>query len=451
MKTVNPSTQLRINGESFDVAQDASKDAEPVEARRRTIKFITLGCKVNQYDTQNIRERFLATGFKELTDGRIADIYVINTCTVTHKADRESLYYINKSFHENRRAKIIVTGCLTELDSGKILATRRSALIIKNQDKDRILEYLKVTSNKEIKSGISYFKGHTRAFLKIQDGCNNFCSYCKVPLVRGKSRSRPLNEIILEAQRLVKNDFKEIVLCGICLGAYGKDLNSGVRLSDAIEQLEEIDGLLRLRLSSIEAADISEELIETIAVSRKACRHLHIPLQSGDNEILRKMQRNYRYLDYLNIIKKIKKLIPQIAITTDIMVGFPGESEENFKNTLKLVKKISPLRVHIFPFSPRNSTPAYKFLQEKVSPLVIKNRSALLKNIADDCSYHYRKQFLNKNMLVLIEERSKENPIFWEGYTDNYIRVLLESDRVLKNQLVKVKLKKILAEEAVDI
>jgi threonylcarbamoyladenosine tRNA methylthiotransferase MtaB len=430
MKTVNPSTMLRVNGE-----------------RSRTIKFFTLGCKVNQYDTQSIRERFADAGFKEIHNGRKADIYVINTCTVTSSADRKSRYFIHYAHRQNPKAGIIVTGCYATLDSDEIARIPGVTRIIKNQDKNRIVEILNEHNGEKGLDGpngigISNFSGHTRAFIKIQDGCNNFCSYCKVPKVRGISRSKPLDEIAQEANRLVRNGFKELVLCGICLGSYGKDLQSRTNLINVIEALEKIGGLLRIRLSSIEAGDISGELIHKIAQSKKLCQHLHIPIQSGDDEILKKMNRNYCREDYLDLIKKIKNNIPEIAITTDVLVGFPGEKDDNFENTVDLVREIMPLRVHIFPYSKRLGTPA-AILKDKINPLVIRERISRLASVSKTCALDYKKQFLNKDRDVLIEERSKENNKYWGGYTDNYIKVRIKSGENLKNQLIRARLKKI--------
>jgi len=413
----------------------------------KTVKFYTLGCKVNQYETQSIREQFIKAGFKELEDSQPADFYIINTCSVTLRADSESLSLIRRASRENPQAKIVVTGCLTEMDEdkSKIEKAAKVDLVVKNKDKNRILEFLNEPNEQTslTHNGISYFSGHTRAFLKIQDGCDNFCSYCKVPLVRGESKSKALSAAIQEAEALVENDYKEIVLTGICLGAFGRDLKPRLSLIDAISALENIEGLLRIRLSSIEAGDICDELIERIAKSKKLCPHLHIPIQSGDDEILQKMKRRYSRKDYLGLIKKIKKQIPGLAITTDVLVGFPGEREENFQATLDLVQEIAPLKVHIFPYSPRAGTCAAQ-LVDKINPLVIKKRMARLKNIAQECSLTYRKQFLNKDMDVLIEHKLKDDSHFWEGYTSNYIPVIIDSKKDLKNQLISLKLKQIL-------
>jgi threonylcarbamoyladenosine tRNA methylthiotransferase MtaB len=413
----------------------------------RTVKFYTLGCKVNQYDTQNIRERFCSAGFKELEYSQAADVCIINTCTVTHRADADSLNIIRKAKKQNPNGKIIVTGCLCELDEDKVKETGAN-FIVKNQDKENILELmlsLKEPSldnepTSQMKRGISYFKGHTRAFLKIQDGCNNFCSFCKVPLVRGASRSKTLNDIIAEADRLANNGYKEIVLCGICLGSYGKDLNPQINLLGVIEELEKIKELLFIRLSSLELKDVTAALINKMAASFKLCPHLHIPLQSGDDEILKQMNRDYCGLDYLNAILHIRKIIPNLAITTDALVGFPDESEENFQSTLRLIKEILPLRVHIFSYSPRKGTLAAIKFKQRLSPDLIKERVSELKYIAQQCSYAYQKQFLNREIDVLIERRWKENLDFWQGRTANYLVVLLKSNLDLQNQFIRVRL-----------
>lgn len=396
--------------------------------RNLTIKFLTLGCKVNQYDTQSIRERFLHKGFREILNGNPADIYLIDTCTVTAIADRKSRNIIQHCIKENPRAKVIVTGCLVENDARKLTDIKGIYFLV---------------SKRFFPSGISNFCGHTRAFLKIQNGCNNSCSYCKVPRVRGASRSKPVNEIIQEANRLVKNGFKELVLCGICLGSFGKDLVPQENLIDVINAIERIDGLLRIRLSSIEASDIQVALLEKMSLSKKLCRHLHIPLQSGDDEILKKMNRKFSRQEYANLIKKIKAYVPEIAITTDVLVGFPSEADENFHNTVKIIQEIIPLRTHIFSYSRREGTPAAKNFKEKLDYKIIKARIDYLKGVAQACSFDYRRRFLNKNAQVLVEGNLKENKGWWQGHTDNYIKVQIKSGKNIRNQLVLARLKKI--------
>lgn len=393
----------------------------------KTFKIHTLGCKVNQYDSQSIRTRFLERGFREVFANTKARYHIINTCTVTANADRQSKALIRNCRNADIKAKIVVTGCLVQKNSGELSGFKGIDFVIsKNFFPERITD----------------FSERTRAFLKIQDGCNNFCSYCKVPLVRGRSRSRPLDEVIAEARRLVERGFKEIVLTGICLGAYGRDLDPVLTLAEAVKKIESIDGLLRLRLSSIEVTDVTDELIRLILKSVKVCKHLHIPLQSADDTILRKMNRRYNKSDFMRLIKKIKKIIPDIAITTDVLVGFPGETKENFENTVNVIRRITPLKVHIFPYSKRPGTyaaQAYKV----VNPLDIKKRILYLKEAAEMTAFEFKKRFLNKKRPVLIEGRVKSDAEYLHGYTDNYIRVIVKAGEDLRNKLLNLRLKSI--------
>ena len=394
----------------------------------QTIKFITLGCKVNQYDTQSIRESFLRQGYQEKCNSGPADLYLINTCTVTANADKKSRYAIHHSIKENPKAKVIITGCLVQKDHLVLTKIKGVTCVI---------------SKSFFREGISNFSEHTRAFLKIQDGCNNHCSYCKVPFVRGASRSRALVTVVKEARELVKNGFKEIVLTGICLGSYGKDLGKKLDLVDVIKALEGVEGLLRIRLSSIEAGDVSLRLINQMSNSKRLCRHLHIPMQSGDNEILKKMNRSYTREYYIDLVSKLKNLIPQIAITTDVLVGFPGESQSNFENTIRLIQTVQPLKTHIFPFSDRKistynaSEPPQKMLNARLE---------LVRLTAHESSQKYMKNFLNKKATVLIEGQVKLPGRVWEGYSDNYIKVHIHAPKMMRNSLVLVKFSKICAE-----
>jgi len=406
----------------------------------KKVKFFTLGCKVNQYDTQSIREDFFCSGYKESLHNEAADVYVVNTCTVTGAADRDSLYYIRRSYRENPHARIIVTGCLAQLDQDRIKSEPGVVFIVKNKDKKNIVSLLSGGSQKknaQSLGNISSFNGHTRTFLKIQDGCNNFCSYCKVPLVRGRSRSKKIENIVIEANTLVKNGFKEIVLSGICLGSYGRDLKGTVDLVAVIDELEKIDGLHRIRLSSIESIDVTGGLISRLSSSGKLCPHLHIPLQSGDDKILKLMNRKYTAGGFLSLIKKIRREIPKIALTTDILVGFPGESRLNFLNTVRLIKKIKPLKVHIFPFSARNGTAAclmdYELTQDD-----IKERIEFLREVAQVCSISYISKFIHKKVDVLVEGQVKGKPDLWEGHTDNYIKVNFYSKVNLSGRIVRL-------------
>ncbi|MDD5421996.1 MAG: tRNA (N(6)-L-threonylcarbamoyladenosine(37)-C(2))-methylthiotransferase MtaB [Candidatus Omnitrophota bacterium] len=411
----------------------------------------TLGCKVNQYESQAIRELLVKGGFKECLTKEIADIYIVNTCTVTHKADKESRYWLGMFHKTNPNARIVVTGCYVETNADDVSFLPGVAHIVKNEDKSRIAEILKgLDGVKGEPLSITGFKGHEKAFVKIQDGCENRCSYCKVPLVRGPVRSKPLRDIVREVEGLVANGFKEIVLAGICLGTWGKDPVSSViakevglkeaSLKDVLKSLDSISGDFRIRLSSIELRYVTDELIEFIAGTKKMCRHLHIPLQSGDDEILKRMNRPYSAKDYMRLINKIKRKVPDIAITTDMLIGFPGESDKHFRNTVNFIKEMLPARTHIFTFSRRKGTAAYDMGQDlKID--VLKKRYHELRAATLSTSYLFRRDFLGREFGILVEAKRDKQTGMLSGYTGNYIKVHFEGPDSLTKSVVPVKIK----------
>lgn len=427
--------------------------------KMRTFEVKTLGCKVNQYESQVLRERMLALGFKENRDSSEADIYIVNTCAVTRKAEALSQEEIRKLCRLNPRGRIFVTGCSVENDPEKLRRLEGVTAVLGNQEKDRLADFILVQqgrpsflSRKGQKHGtlasadskksaispstslridgersrtISAFHKHTRAFLKVQDGCDNGCSYCIIPRLRGSSRSRPLDQIIDEARGLAENGYQEIVLCGICLGAYGRDLGFQDGLVELIEAIEEIDGISRIRLSSIEALDVQDRLIEKMVFSEKLCRHLHIPFQSGDDKLLKLMNRKASAEDCHTLIFKLRRLLPDIGLTTDIMVGFPGEEEENFKNTLNFLRAVRPLKTHIFRFSPRRNTAAFRF-SGLVRAEVVKDRLTQMRELAKEFTRDFCRQYIGKDQKVLVESPGgcADNG-FFPGYSGNYIKVFL--------------------------
>ena len=392
-----------------------------------SIKFFTLGCKANQYDTQSIRERFLSKGFQEAQIGREPDYFLVNTCTVTSGADQKSRNIIRRCIQAAPKAQVIVTGCLAEKDSNQIKKIKGISLIVKKSF---------------FPEGVSSFSQHRRAFLKIQDGCSNFCTYCKVALVRGKERSKKLQQILQEAKQLVACGYQEIVLTGICLGAYGRSSGVTENLVDVIECLEKIKGLSRIRLSSIEAGDVTTGLIKYLQQSKKLCRHLHIPIQSGDDHILKLMNRKYNRKKYENLITRLKTNIPGISVTTDCLIGFPGETDKNFQNTVDLVRKIMPLKVHSFPYSSRPGTKAEKF-SGLVGSKIIRMRCNRLAEVSKECCKKFMQKFLDQNVDVLIEGKAKDDPGLIEGLTDNYLKVKLPFRPDLGNVIVRARLKNI--------
>ncbi|MDD4909992.1 MAG: MiaB/RimO family radical SAM methylthiotransferase [Candidatus Omnitrophica bacterium] len=393
----------------------------------KTIKFHTLGCKVNQYDTQSIRERFAGKGFLVSDNGKQPDIFVINTCTVTHAADRKSKWAIRQAVKNNPSALILVTGCLVKNDWRSVAAIEGVDCVI---DKGFF------------PSGISDFSGRARAFIKAQDGCDNKCSFCKVRLARGRSVSRPKEEVIKEARGLAAAGFKEIVLTGICLGAYGRDRGIKAGLVQLIDELEKIRGLRRIRLSSIEAGDVTDGLIDRIAGSKILCPHLHIPFQSGDDHILKRMNKTLIRDDHIRTVRGLKEKIADFALSMDIMVGFPGEEEANFKNTVDFIKETEPLKVHIFPYSKREGTEAAGFKGE-VPPHILRQRLDHLDNLCKEVSLDFRKRFIGRRLEVLIESKPAGEPSMYEGHTANYIKVRMKSGRSLLNKAVTAELAEI--------
>jgi len=335
----------------------------------------------------------------------------------------------------NPKARIAVTGCVVEKDADIISKIDGVTDIIKNCDKEKLLSLItgqaSVTSN-----NITNFKGHTKAFVKVQDGCNNFCSFCKVPLVRGRSKSRPIDEIKKEVALLLDAGFKEIVLSGICLGEWGRDFKKTLELTDLIEGIDNLSKDFRIRLSSIELRYITQRLIKKIATSNKLCKHLHIPLQSGDDSILKKMNRPYTRDEFLKKIKEIRTSIPHIGITTDALVGFPGEEEVHFNATLALLKECKVHRIHAFSYSQREGTKAAA-LKRTVPDSIVRDRVDTLIRLSSELSYEYRKEFLDKEVEVLVESKRDKKTQLLTGYTDTYIRVLLEGDDSLMGSLYR--------------
>ena len=427
----------------------------------------TLGCKVNQYESQAMRELLLKSGFKECLSKETADIYIVNTCTVTHRADSESRYWAALFLRANPKAKIVLTGCGVEKDADRFSFLPGMSNIVKNEDKGGIAEILRAAPPSEAgnvregdvkisagdsstiggRSGpnflsITDFKDHTKAFVKIQDGCENFCAYCKVPSVRGVSRSRPLKDILEEVGTLAAKDFKEIVLTGICLGAWGGELPERLSLVSVLQALNNIPGNFRIRLSSIEPKYVTDELIDYIAGNNKICRHLHIPIQSGDDEILSRMNRPYKAEQLKAIIIKVKDGIPDVGITTDILIGFPGETDKHFWNTVNLIKEIMPVRTHIFTFSKRTGTAAYS-MSDTVADDILKQRFQRMRIAAITASYLYRERFINKRLDVLVESNREKHSGRLIGYSDNYIKVMLGGPDALMKKIVPVTIKEL--------
>jgi len=408
-------------------------------------KIVTLGCKVNTYESEMMREKLIASNYEETLDNN-ADVVIINTCSVTNMADAKSRKLINYNKRENPNAIMVVCGCSAQ-NKKEELSNLDIDILIGNNGKSNIVDLIedyKNTNEKYINfinsrklefedMEVEKFTNQTRAYIKIQDGCNNFCAYCIIPFMRGNIRSKDMSKVIEEANILVNNGHKEIVLTGIDTGSYGKDKNYD--LTDLLNELVKIEGLKRIRLSSIDTFDLDDKFIECLRNNDKICDHLHISLQSGSNKILKLMNRKYTCEEYLNTINKIRSVRPDISITTDVIVGFPQESDEDFNEVLDYVNKVKFSKVHVFPFSKRDGTKA-SIMDGQVQESVKKARAKKLIEVSDELEKEYYSKFLGKELEVLVEENIDGKSI---GHTSNYIKV--EIDGTLnRNEFYKVKI-----------
>ena len=391
----------------------------------KKVRIFTLGCKVNQYESQLLRENFLNNGFL-ISDDEDFNIGVLNSCCVTSKAEKECRNIVRRLLRNGK--EVWITGCWVNKERERIIKEFPSVKVF---EKDFLFNSY---FEKKVKS-ISYFSGHTRAFIKIEDGCENFCSYCIIPFVRGRVRSRLIGEIVDEIKVLSENGYKEFVLTGVDLGSFGKD--TGERLKDLIERISKIEGVKRIRISSIELFHIDDELIDSLSNNEKFCHHFHIPLQSGSDRILKLMRRRYKIADYMEKIEKIRKKMEDVTFTTDVMVGFPGEEDNDFSLTCNVIKELEFLKVHIFPFSLRKNTFAENLKKFFVDEKVKRERFLILDRLAKEVSEKVKEKFIGSIQEVLIE-RKREGK--WSGYTGNYLPVLIDSENDLKNKILKVKL-----------
>jgi threonylcarbamoyladenosine tRNA methylthiotransferase MtaB len=411
---------------------------------RKSVATYTLGCKVNQYETALIEEELTERGFTIVPFSQDADYYLINTCTVTLRTDQKCREYIRSALKRNRRAKVVVTGCYAQRSPQELKKISPQCQVFDNYQKRQIAgclakEAFTIVETEESHGKlkfISRFPQHTRAFVKIQDGCRSFCSYCIIPYVRKEVSSRPVSEVLSEVKRLVDSGHKEIVLCGINLGHYQ-------RLIPLLEKLNSLSGLRRIRISSIEPLHINQEFTEAMKSLSKICHHLHIPLQSGDDHMLKIMNRKYTTQDYQKIIEMVRKSIPDVGISTDLIVGFPGETERRFYNTYDFVNKLGFSKIHIFRFSPRPGTVASR-LPGRVSVSEMKWRSRMLDNLEKELREKFYRQYLNKELVVLFERKvqgKRENGrVFHSGFSGNYIRVLAPASEDDLNRLVSVRI-----------
>ena len=408
------------------------------------IAIHTLGCKVNSYESEAMIELFKQEGYEEVSFKELADVYVINTCTVTNTGDSKSRQMIRKAIRKNPEAVICVVGCYSQIAPDDIKNIDGVSVVLGTQFRNEIVDLVKqfqqdqkqIVKVKDVMRlktfedlNVDHFS-NTRAFLKIQDGCNNFCTYCIIPYARGRVRSRSPESVLRQAQELVDHGYYEIVLTGIHTAGYGEDLDD-YSFYDLLVDLIKIKGLKRLRISSIETSQIPDEMIDLIASSHVIVDHLHVPLQSGCDETLKRMNRKYNCETYYQKLSHIKEKIPDIVFTTDVIVGFPGETEEEFEKTYQFIEKVGFTQLHVFPYSPRRGTPAAK-MDNQIADTIKHERVNRLIELSHQLNSQYAKSQIGKTLRVLFE---KEEDGFFIGHGDNYLLVKVSSDDRLIGQI----------------
>ncbi len=400
---------------------------------RKRVAIHTLGCKVNQYDSDAVVDQFRAAGYSIVDFDSQADVYVVNTCTVTSTGDKKSRQMVRRARRQNAEAVIVMMGCFSQAspqaaedleEVNLILGTDDRGDVVSlvqninyDQRQNRVIPLSQIHGFEEL--WVEQGQGRTRGVLKIQDGCSEFCAYCRVPYARGRSRSRGPEQVLAQAERFAEGGCRELVLTGVHLGAYGHDLKSNVDLSNITERIAANVSVDRLRLSSVDPDKISERLLQVMAGQPVVCRHLHIPLQSGSTSVLQRMRRNYTVSDYEQVMRRVRHWLPDAAVTTDVMVGFPGETEVEYQDTMEFVEKMGFSRLHVFPFSPRAGTPAAA-MGDQVPKHLRRQRADGLIRKGEEMSAVFHRQFKGKTVSVLVETASNRECF---GLTDQYVRV----------------------------
>ncbi|KYG32023.1 tRNA (N(6)-L-threonylcarbamoyladenosine(37)-C(2))-methylthiotransferase MtaB [Alkalihalobacillus trypoxylicola] len=422
-----------------------------------SVAFHTLGCKVNHYETEAIWQLFKERNYEKVEFEKSSDVYVINTCTVTNTGDKKSRQVIRRAIRKNPDAVICVTGCYAQTSPAEIMAIPGVDIVVGTQDRVKMLDYIEQFKKERqpinavgniMKSrvyeelDVPSFTDRTRASLKIQEGCNNFCTFCIIPWARGLMRSRDPQEVIKQAHQLVEAGYKEIVLTGIHTGGYGEDLKD-YSLAKLLLDLEKVEGLKRIRISSIEASQLTDEVIDVIDASNKVVRHLHIPIQSGSNTVLKRMRRKYTMEFFAERIDRLKKVLPGLAITSDVIVGFPGETEAEFQETYDFILKHKFSELHVFPYSKRTGTPAAR-MDDQVDEEIKNERVHKLIQLSDQLAKEYASSFEGDVLEMIPEEEDKESPQggMLIGYSDNYLKIKVNVPKEMIGKIVKIKLTK---------
>jgi threonylcarbamoyladenosine tRNA methylthiotransferase MtaB len=420
-----------------------------------TVAFQTLGCKVNHYETEAVWQLFKDAGYARVDFADHADVYVVNTCTVTNTGDKKSRQVIRRAIRQNPDSVICVTGCYAQTSPAEIMAIPGVDVVVGTQDRHKVIGYIEQFREERMpinavgnimkakvyeELDVPAFTDRTRASLKIQEGCNNFCTFCIIPWARGLMRSRQPEDVLKQAQQLVDAGYKEIVLTGIHTGGYGEDLKD-YNLAKLLKALESVNGLERLRISSIEASQITDEVLDVLKDSPIVVRHLHVPIQSASDTVLRRMRRKYTMAEFGERITRLKEVLPDCAITSDVIVGFPGETEEEFMETFNFINDHKFSELHVFPYSKRTGTPA-AMMDDQVEESIKEERVARLIALSDQLAKEYASKYEGELLEIIPEEFSEEAGGRLVGYTDNYLRVAIEGDESMIGQLIRVKITK---------
>ncbi|MGN0466164.1 MAG: tRNA (N(6)-L-threonylcarbamoyladenosine(37)-C(2))-methylthiotransferase MtaB [Lachnospiraceae bacterium] len=422
--------------------------------RKKRVAFLTLGCKVNQYETDAMVQLLENAGYEIVSMKEEADFYIINTCSVTNMAERKSRQMIHKAKKNHPDSTIVAVGCYVQTAAQELKKEYAVDLLVGNNKKKDIVsvlkEYEKGKKKTEVVIDIDHTKEyealtiqktmeHTRVYVKIQDGCNQFCSYCLIPYTRGRVRSREKEDILNEVRNLAQNGYQEIVLTGIHISSYGQDLEND-NLESLIVALHEIEGIERIRLGSLEPRIITEKFVKTISSLYKVCPHFHLSLQSGCDETLKRMNRKYTTAEYEEACNILRKYYEHPALTTDVIVGFPGETEEEFSKTVEFLERIHLYEMHVFQYSPRRGTRAEK-MENQVSPTVKHERSKILLDMTSRQKREYEQFFFGKEEIVLVEEKiAQNNEEYFTGHTKRYLKVYLLSHKNIEKKMIRVKI-----------
>ncbi|TDQ38053.1 tRNA (N(6)-L-threonylcarbamoyladenosine(37)-C(2))-methylthiotransferase MtaB [Aureibacillus halotolerans] len=421
-----------------------------------SVAFHTLGCKVNHYETEAIWQIFKTATYERTAYESKADVYVINTCTVTNTGDKKSRQAIRRAIRKNPEAVICVTGCYAQTSPAEVMSIPGVDIVVGTQDRSKMIDYIEryrkerqpingvgniMKANVYEELDVPAFTDRTRASLKIQEGCNNFCTFCIIPWARGLLRSRDPEQVIAQATQLVDAGYKEIVLTGIHTGGYGEDMKE-YNFAKLLKSLEaDVPGLKRIRISSIEASQITDEVIAVLQASEKVVPHLHIPIQSASDTVLQRMRRKYTMAQFAEKLSKLRKALPGLAVTSDVIVGFPGETEEEFMETFQFIAQHKFSELHVFPYSQRTGTPAAR-MDDQVGDEIKQERVHKLIALSDQLAKEYASTFEGEVVEVIPEERLKDQPDsdLFVGYTPNYLKVVFKGHEELIGKLVKVKI-----------